>query len=877
MQKEKEQALAKELEDERTRPAAPPVSEIETQTSPQKEERAAPPVLETLALDTSSVEYSEEEFDDENAAESVAAPPTAFDVYKTEQEELKKQVPQTTFNVRTVDVISDSDMINSTIVQLRSSLSNQDSELEQLKSELTSMKTEKLIALEQAGIAKLEALELAAKLEVQHTVDKIDRQVEDSFDHSAKKLVTTMDSIAGTAFEQLRLKEGFLENQLPATLTNSQLATSVASEATEIAQRLYQVYRGVHPGGTMHVEIPAGPVSPEQKVLDVSVKEGGMLAEGEGDGEQNRSVRFSTPAPQPPMPPGSGVMHMDDLMGGHADSPEVSVMMQRMGATAPFGSESSAEEVRNVINTQLPQQGGGGNSTGVNGNSNPAAFSQYSSMGVVGNNLPKLMQDLRRRVADEIYNVGETLFGVVDCDFRESLRGGRERNSKPVTDIERLEFKKALHKATHGTLRWLLLIYLRTYDSLQEMMNGKEVDMNVSRPGMFSVQGGEEGGRGKGAGGKKHGAPLAYEEDEVENPSDVLRVRMHGLLEDVKGTWERERRDLDKLGEGSLLREEYEEQGYYGEVSKSKGGGSKRPFHRTEMRRLNHACTKGCAICGFNKEMETGREKEKEDNRRNKLNFLDSGAGPREFWATVSPSISYHESKGEAVVMEEVEQHLWRLVLLVRCQDRSRGLRLQRHESQRKLLDLRFYELILMTVRMGFLGEKIVEVEPVRGGVGKGFLKLKFRDVGRWSGRGEAGGMGDVSMVGREGWREGAVFGAEKEAGGNQEVENFERITKEFDKMRRDRFGKSSYANEGGKMRSKLGSRGGMTMQGGGGAKGRGILNPEGHSRALGASLGGGGAARKKRGGGASGGGWAKGSAMGDGHLDMFSDRGAFF
>ena len=51
---------------------------------------------------------------------------------------------------------------------------------------------------------------------------------------------------------------------------------------------------------------------------------------------------------------------------------------------------------------------------------------------------------------------------------------------------------------------------------------------------------------------------------------------------------------------------------------------------------------------------------------------------------------------GGEVNEDEVEQHIWKLVLLVRCQDRNRGLRLQRHESQRKLLDLRLYELILL-------------------------------------------------------------------------------------------------------------------------------------------------------------------------------------
>ena len=86
----------------------------------------------------------------------------------------------------------------------------------------------------------------------------------------------------------------------------------------------------------------------------------------------------------------------------------------------------------------------------------------------------------------------EELFKIVESDFRETLRGGRTRNNKPVTEIERYEFKKALHKIERGTLRWLLLIYLRTYDSLQDMLAQKnaaadeETEGNSRRvPGQF--------------------------------------------------------------------------------------------------------------------------------------------------------------------------------------------------------------------------------------------------------------------------------------------------------------------------------------------------------------------------------------------------------
>ena len=99
------------------------------------------------------------------------------------------------------------------------------------------------------------------------------------------------------------------------------------------------------------------------------------------------------------------------------------------------------------------------------------------------------------------------------------------------------------------------------------------------------------------------------------DPGDVLRHRMHGLLEDVKITWEVERRDPTKAMAGSLLREEYEDQ-----MGISRGGGRggrgvlKRPFHRTERRRLNHP---NRWISGSEEEQET---RDRDNDRRQKLN-----------------------------------------------------------------------------------------------------------------------------------------------------------------------------------------------------------------------------------------------------------------
>ena len=70
----------------------------------------------------------------------------------------------------------------------------------------------------------------------------------------------------------------------------------------------------------------------------------------------------------------------------------------------------------------------------------------------------------------------------------------------------------------------------------------------------------------------------------------------------------------------------------------------------------------------------------------------DDEAGPRALWAAVA-------RPAPDATPADLEARLWRAALLVRCHQRRRGLRLNRDEAQRKLLDLRCYELVLAYVR----------------------------------------------------------------------------------------------------------------------------------------------------------------------------------
>ena len=109
------------------------------------------------------------------------------------------------------------------------------------------------------------------------------------------------------------------------------------------------------------------------------------------------------------------------------------------------------------------------------------------------------------------------------------------------------------------------------------------------------------------------------------------------------------------------------------------------PEKRLSERLHAHApCSRtGCVVC---------RRRAADNALLQKELGVNDEAGPRELWAAVArPAPDFTQA--------DLEASLWRAALLVRCHDRSRGLRLNRDEAQRKLLDLRCYELLLAYVR----------------------------------------------------------------------------------------------------------------------------------------------------------------------------------
>lgn len=117
---------------------------------------------------------------------------------------------------------------------------------------------------------------------------------------------------------------------------------------------------------------------------------------------------------------------------------------------------------------------------------------------------------------------------------------------------------------------------------------------------------------------------------------------------------------------------------------------------RTERLHRHPPCSRtGCVYCS---------KRASKDLEAQMALGLRPDAGPREFWDAISKSpdavdTDENDDADLALALPAIEMRMWKCVLLVRCHDRALGLRLNRDESQRKLLDLRLYELLVLYLR----------------------------------------------------------------------------------------------------------------------------------------------------------------------------------
>ena len=356
--------------------------------------------------------------------------------------------------------------------------------------------------------------------------------------------------------------------------------------------------------------------------------------------------------------------------------------------------------------------------------------------------LEALMGSLRTRLAEEVYLVSESLFASLECDYREvpatrsrsrhntTTSASRNRQPTPVDTSHLKRFHSKL-SASAGPLQALMLVYLRTYESLRAVLHHRAQRRlglpsscdDAALPAPLNHHTMSSSSSSKDpliASGVLLGDALCPLDPFPEPPGDsLLAKRTNAILPNLKEHWHKQRRGASAPNENiedddnderaftcndaasgkkpsakataALAREQAEQLTYL--------PGDKEGYGRV----CSHAKARsGCAHC---------TAKAIRDTRvRSKLGFSDGGAGPSDFWSLVDGSSleakKNHRPGGKAgsgamgqVPIEKLEATLWRLALLVRCQDRDKGLKLYRQESMRETLDLRFYEVRKLRTR----------------------------------------------------------------------------------------------------------------------------------------------------------------------------------
>jgi hypothetical protein len=309
------------------------------------------------------------------------------------------------------------------------------------------------------------------------------------------------------------------------------------------------------------------------------------------------------------------------------------------------------------------------------------------------------MGSLRVRLAEEVYQAAEGLGACLECDFREApgnrRGGGRQPTPVDVAHLRRFHGKLA---ASAGPLQALLLVYLRTYESLRAVLHHraqKRIETSAHRVSAHTDPLSD--------GGVLLGDALCPLDSSPEPPGDgLLAKRTNALLPDLRALWLRQRRGVDTDqddSDGPTANDDAALRGRAAAAAKR----AQAALYRENAERLtylpgdregygqvcSHAKVRaGCAHCTA--------EASTQAQARSKLGYSDGGAGPADFWSQVGRALPGEKSggRGKPLPLEKLEASLWRLALLVRCQDRAQGLKLHRKEPMRKLLDTRFYEVI---------------------------------------------------------------------------------------------------------------------------------------------------------------------------------------
>uniref|UniRef100_A0A7R9UDJ3 Uncharacterized protein n=1 Tax=Pinguiococcus pyrenoidosus TaxID=172671 RepID=A0A7R9UDJ3_9STRA len=357
----------------------------------------------------------------------------------------------------------------------------------------------------------------------------------------------------------------------------------------------------------------------------------------------------------------------------------------------------------------------------------------YEAMARLGaDELSDVMSRLRLRFAEALYDAIETLMKAVDADWRElpspmqgAARGARGRRAPLEMRRQTREgFHMLLQDLLGSKLRYWALIYLRTHEML------------VERGG--SAQG-TDGTRRSSASSTEASAERQRIDDLVDGASDLhkkaararealklLEERLDPVLEDAKLVWHNRRCSIADLDHQTAPR------------ARSKSAGRARPARRSQAAKRRRSESESrkwkqqmrCPVCISNPKA-TGIADHRASEAANASgNFLDTGAGPREFWMAITPPL-----KIRSFSLAELEQMMWRLVLLVRCQDREKGLKLFRAEAMRRLLDSRLAEYVLVMLQKSLVYKDLVVAEQQTqrgsgaGPTGRVHVRLRINDV----------------------------------------------------------------------------------------------------------------------------------------------------
>jgi len=345
--------------------------------------------------------------------------------------------------------------------------------------------------------------------------------------------------------------------------------------------------------------------------------------------------------------------------------------------------------------------------------------------------LEALMGSLRARLAEEVYLVSESLFASLECDFREvrSTRHSRHNattsSSRQPTPVDTSHLKRFHSKlsAAAGPLQALMLVYLRTYESLRAVLHhraqrrlGLPHDSDAALPAplhhTLSSSSSSSSRDPLIASGVLLGDAHCPLDPFPEPPGDsLLAKRSNAILPNLKELWHKQRRGTSTANARSDVSHDdndYGERAFTTAIASGKKPSTKAkaalareqteqltylPGDKEGYRQVcSHAKARsGCAHC---------TAKANRDTRvRSKLGYSEGGASPSDFWSLVGGALPEAKKNPKAsqggVPLEKLEGLLWRLALLVRCQDRDKGLKLYRQESMRETLDVRFYEVRL--------------------------------------------------------------------------------------------------------------------------------------------------------------------------------------